>query len=359
MKVSDIDFDFVNKQANGNRKREHLDICLTKKVKPEELTTGLEQYCFIHQALPEINLCDVDTSTDILNKKLNAPIIISAMVGGIKEAERINRNLAQTAQSMGLAMGVGSQRCGIDDPESGFSYRVRDVAPGILLFANLGAVQLNNGYGLDECKKAVDMIGADALVLHLNPLQEALQPGGNTNFGNLVDKIEQICSRIRVPVIVKEVGWGISEDVAKKLVQAGVIGIDVAGGGGTSWSEIEKYRGETPQHKNIAAAFASWGIPTVDSIAMVRLAAPDSLLIASGGIRDGIDVAKVVALGAHAAGIAGLLLQAANRSTEMVINALQEVVEALRIAMFCIGARNIKELRDSTSLIKKPWSTDR
>jgi len=261
--------------------------------------------------------------------------------------------LAQAAQVLGIAMGVGSQRCAIDDETTAFSYQVRSVAPDIHLFANLGAIQLNNGYGVDECRRSVDMIEADSLVLHLNPLQEALQSGGNTNFAGLLNKIERICHELQVPVIVKEVGCGISDDVARKLASIGVAGIDISGAGGTSWSEVERYRTNTRMGNNVAASFASWGIPTAESIQRVRRGATELTLIASGGIRTGLDVAKAIALGADLAGIAAPLLKAANESAECVIVALCEIIEGLRISMFCIGASCLMELKNSSLLKKK------
>ncbi|HYA12813.1 MAG TPA: type 2 isopentenyl-diphosphate Delta-isomerase [Syntrophales bacterium] len=338
---------------NVRRKREHLNIVLNEEVEFKKVSTGFEDYQFIHQALPEVDLDSVDLSTSLFGKKLKAPLIISGMVGGIEEARRINHNLAQAAQDLGMAMGVGSQRCAIDGESTALSYQVRSVAPDILLFANLGAIQLNNGYGVDECRRSVDMIKADALVLHLNPLQEALQYGGNTNFAGLLNKIDRVCHELPVPVIVKEVGCGISDDVARKLASIGVAGIDVSGAGGTSWSEVERYRTNTQMSNNIAASFASWGIPTAESIQRMRLVATELTLIASGGIRTGLDVAKAIALGADAAGIAAPLLKAANESAESVIVALREIIEGLRICMFCIGASCVTELKNSQLLKKK------
>ena len=340
-------------QTNGKRKEEHLRIALNEDVEYKALSTGLEDYQFIHQALPEIDLDSVDLSTSLFGKKLSAPLVISSMVGGIEAAKRINQNLAQAAQALGVAMGVGSQRCAVDDESTASTYMVRSVAPDILLFANLGAIQLNNGYGVDECRRAVEMIEADALILHLNPLQEALQPGGNTNFAGLLRKIEQVCHKLPVPVIVKEVGCGISEDVARKLASVGVAGIDVSGAGGTSWSEVERLRAHSQTDNNVAAGFASWGIPTAESIQMVLRGAPGLSVIASGGIRTGLDVAKSIALGADAAGMAAPLLKAANDSAESVIEALQEVIEGLRICMFCIGASRLTELKNSPLLKRK------
>jgi isopentenyl-diphosphate delta-isomerase len=340
-------------QANKRRKKEQLQITLNEDVEFKEVATGLDDYLFIHQALPEIDLAAVNLSCPLFGETLKAPLVISSMVGGIDAAAGINQNLAQAAQAVGVAMGVGSQRCAIDDSGTASTYEVRDIAPDILLFANLGAVQLNYGYGVSECRRAVEMVGADALILHLNPLQEALQPEGNTNFGGLLSKIEQVCRELPVPVIVKEVGCGISESVAQMLAKAGVAAIDVGGAGGTSWSEVERYRAQRELGNNTAATFASWGIPTVQSIEMVRCAAPGLTLIASGGIRTGLDVAKAIALGADAAGVAAPLLKAASISAETVMAALREIIEGLRISMFCIGAANLKELKDSSLLKRK------
>jgi isopentenyl-diphosphate delta-isomerase len=332
------------------RKADHLRISLEEDVQFEGLTTGFERYQFIHQALPEMGFKEVDLSLNLFGKRLEAPLIISSMTGGIEPAAKINRNLARAAQKMGVAMGVGSLRPAIDDPSLARTYQVREVAPDILLFANLGAVQLNYGYGVEECRCAVEMIEADALILHLNPLQECLQEEGNTDFSGLLAQIEKVCRHLPVPVMVKEVGWGISEEVARRLAQAGVAAIDVAGAGGTSWSEVERYRTSNEMMKNVAAAFAQWGIPTADSIRMARRGAPDVALIASGGIRTGVDVAKAIALGADGAALATPLLKAANASWGTVREKLDEIIEELRITMFCIGARNLRELKETPNL---------
>ena len=341
----------VNSDSDHSlRKSEHLNINLNHNVQSREITTGFENYYFIHQALPELDACLIDLSANLFNKRLKAPVIISAMTGGTAEAQRINENLARAAQAVGVGMGVGSQRAALDDPQLVQSYKVRHMAPDILLFANLGAVQLNYGYGTEHCRRAVDMIEADALVLHLNPLQEALQPGGNTDFSGLLSKIERVCGELSVPVLVKEVGWGISESVARRLAQAGVAGIDVAGAGGTVWSEVERLRAGNKVSQNLTDAFASWGIPTAESIKMVRRGAPGLPLIASGGIRHGLDIAKAIALGADAVGLAAPLLKVANLSSEAVIEALEELVEGLRLAMFCSGASDVNVLKGSPYL---------
>ena len=233
------------------RKTDHIQINLREDVS-SDITTGLEAYHFIHNALPEIDLKDIDLSTSFLSKSLKFPLLISSMTGGTPDGEKINGILAAAAEKLGCAMGVGSLRAGIDNPASAGTYQVRKSAPNILLLANLGAVQLNYGYDLDQCRKAVDIIDADGLILHLNPLQEALQPEGQTNFSGLLRKIENICSHLGKPVIIKEVGWGISDTIARQLSNAGVTAIDVAGAGGTSWSQVEMHRLENqfqPTHR--------------------------------------------------------------------------------------------------------------
>jgi len=337
---------------HSQRKHDHLRICLEEDVNSPKVTTGLEHFHFIHRALPELDLAQIDTSTEFLGKKLRAPLLISSMTGGTEKAERINRNLAAAAQQYGIAMGVGSQRAAIEDPRWAYTYQVRDAAPDILLMANLGAVQLNYGYGVDECLRAVEMIQADALILHLNPLQEALQHDGNTDFSGLLRKIEEVCKRLPVPVVVKEVGWGISEEVARQLAEAGVAAIDVAGAGGTSWSLVEMHRTSDENWRNVASAFSDWGIPTADAIIMARKGAPSTPIIASGGIRTGVEVAKALALGADLVGMATPFLKAANESREAVAAKIEEIINALRIAMFCVGARDIATLK-KTPLVRK------
>jgi len=331
------------------RKADHLRINLEQDVS-STLTTGLERYRFIHQAVPELDLAAVDTATSLLGKRLAAPLLISSMTGGTQRAHEINLRLAQAAQAHGVALGVGSQRAAIEQRELAETFRVRHVAPDILLLANLGAVQLNYRYDVDDCRQAVEMIQADALILHLNALQEAVQPEGDTNFSGLLSKIEAVCRALPVPVIAKEVGWGISEQAARQLAEAGVAALDVAGGGGTSWSEVEKHRARTPSQKRVAGHFGDWGIPTAESLLLSKRGAPQLPLIASGGLRTGIDLAKCIALGAQAGGLARPLLQAAARSAESVHEAVAEIVLELRIAMFAAGAGNIPALQNTPLL---------
>jgi isopentenyl-diphosphate delta-isomerase len=326
------------------RKADHIKINLEKNVR-SALTTGLENYRFVHEALPELDLKQVDSSLSLFGKRLAAPILISSMTGGTQEAGEINRRLAEAAQEVGVPMGVGSQRAALEHPEQIPSFSItRKVAPGIVLFANLGAVQLNYSYGPDECRRAVDMIEADALMLHLNPLQEAVQDAGDTDFAGLATKIEEVCRKIDVPVIAKEVGWGISERTAKLLAQCGVSAIDVAGAGGTSWSQVEMYRAPDEFTRQLAATFVGWGIPTADSILNVRKASPDTTIFASGGLKDGLDIAKCIALGAALGGMAGQFLKAAAISTEKTIEMLRLVQKQIEVTMFATGAGSLADL---------------
>lgn len=346
--------------THDRRKADHIRINLEEDVQFPNLTTGFERYRLAHQALPELDLRGVDTCATLLHKQLHVPLLISSMTGGTAAAAEINRNLARGAQAAGVAMGLGSQRAGLEQSETAYTFRVRDAAPDILLFANLGAVQLNRGYGLDHCKRAVEMIGADALILHLNPLQEALQADGDWDWRGLLARIEGVCRGLDAPVVVKEVGWGISAKVARWLADAGVAVIDVAGAGGTSWSAVESHRAPSEARRRLALAFADWGIPTAEALQQARAGAPRLPLIASGGIRTGIEAAKAIALGATAVGIAGPFLKAAAESSEAVIAAIEQFAAELRIAMFCAGAGDLAALREPgrIALAGRPDPTD-
>jgi len=333
------------------RKADHIRINLQEDVR-SGLTTGLEDYFFIHRALPELDLEAVDLTLNIFGRQLQAPLLISSMTGGTAQATTINRILAQAAQQTGLAMGLGSQRAAIQQPELAQTFQVRRYAPDILLFANLGAVQLNYGYSLEHCQRAVDMAEADALFLHLNPLQEAVQPEGDTRFAGLLHKIEALCRALPVPVVIKEVGWGIAEQDARRLAEAGVAAIDVAGAGGTSWSQVEMRRAQTESQANLAAAFHDWGIPTAQAILNVRRAAPHMLVFASGGLRDGVQVAKCLALGATLGGMAAPFLKAASQSLEKTIETITEIRRELQVCMFAAGAGTLEQLRQ-TQLVQR------
>lgn len=327
----------------SDRKSDHIRINLEENVR-SGLTTGLEQYRFTHQALPEVNLRDIDLSQTLFGRQVKAPILISSMTGGTEAARQINQVLAEATHITGVAMGVGSQRVALEHPEAVESFQVRKYAPSSLLFANLGAVQLNYGYGIDECQRAVDMIEADALILHLNALQEAVQPEGDTLFAGLLKKIEKVCKTLPVPVIAKEVGWGFSAEAAGMLASAGVKAIDIAGAGGTSWSQVEMHRAKNESQARLAAAFLDWGIPTADSIMQVRQAAPELTIFASGGLRSGVDIAKCIALGARLGGMASPFLRAAVESLEATTLAIDELSREIRICMFATGTNKLGEL---------------
>ena len=328
-----------------SRKADHIRINLEEDVRAKGVTTGFDDWRLVHRALPEIDLDDVDLSARFLGRRLGAPLLISCMTGGTEKAHVINVRLAGIAQERRLVMGLGSCRVLLEHPEVLPTFDVRDVAPDVPLLANLGAVQLNRGVGVAECRRLLDMLRADALVLHLNPLQEALQPEGDTCFAGLLTQITRVCEGLDAPVIVKEVGWGIAPDLVSALVGAGVAAVDVAGAGGTSWSEVERHRMSDPVRARVAASFSGWGIPTADAVRQARSAAPAATLIASGGVRDGIDVAKALALGADLAGCAGPLLRAAAAGTEEIAETVHVLIEELRMAMFCTGAASVSDLR--------------
>lgn len=330
--------------ATQTRKADHLRVCLEEDVQCLQ-TTGLERYQFTHSCLPELDRQEIDLTTHFLGKTLAAPLLISSMTGGTELARQINFRLAAAAQQYGLAMGVGSQRVAIENPQVTSTFNVRSVAPDILLFANLGAVQLNYDYGLAECQRVVDSLEADALILHLNPLQEAVQTRGDTNFRGLLDKIAELCQQLPVPVIAKEVGNGISGPMAQRLIEAGVSAIDVAGAGGTSWAKVESERATDPIQRRLGQTFANWGIPTADCITAVRQIAPEIPLIASGGLRNGLDAAKAIALGADLAGLAMPFLQAAADS-ETALQTLSEILIAeITTVLFCTSSPTCSALR--------------
>lgn len=334
----------------SKRKMDHIKINLNEDIS-SGLTNGLEKYQFIHEALPEIDLSDVKTNIELFGRALSSPILISSMTGGIPEAEIINIRLAQAAQEKKIALGVGSQRAALESPTLSKSFEIRKYAPDILLFANIGTIQLNNGFSSDDCQRAIDMIEADGLFLHLNPLQEALQKGGDTNFGGLVEKIEMVCKNLNVPVIAKEVGWGISEKTALKLYNSGISAIDVAGAGGTSWSQVEMFAAEDSYSQQLAAIFNNWGISTTQSIINVKKATPKLTVFASGGLTNGLEMSKCIALGASLAGSAGIFLKAAIVSTERIIELIQLLSDQMKISMFATGSKSLEDLKNKLYLL--------
>ena len=334
------------------RKADHIRICLDEDVQFHKNTNGLERYRFTHCCLPELNCSEIDISTTFLGKSLGAPLLISSMTGGTEQAKTINFRLAEVAQQYKLAMGVGSQRVVVENPQVADTFAVRSLAPDILLFANLGAVQLNYSYGVDQCLRIIELLEADALILHLNPLQECIQPKGDTNFKGLLDKIHFLCNKMPVPVIAKEVGNGISAAMAQKLMEAGISAIDVAGAGGTSWAKVESERALNEQQRRLGLTFADWGLPTAECIIDIRAIAPKIPLIASGGLRNGVEVAKAIALGADIAGLAWPFLQAAADSTAAVDALVQLLIAEITTVLFCTGNATVSQLKQSNAIQK-------
>lgn len=329
-----------------HKKNNHIDSSLSDEAL-SSVYTGFDDYRLEHIALPEINFSEIDTSVKFLGRKINLPLIISAMTGGGERSAKINRSLSELANDFNICFSVGSQRCALEDATFEKSFKVRLHASNIPILANLGASQLNYGCSLDDCKKAVDMIDADAIVFHLNPLHEVFQINGTTNFAGLLKKIENVCKKIEVPVLIKEVGYGISSGVAKRLVDVGVYAIDVAGAGSISWVEIEKNRSHDIVIHKAASAFMNWGIPTTDCIKSIAAAVPAAKIIASGGVNDGVKMAKSIALGADLCGNAHGFLKRVVKSRSECENYIEALTFELKTAMFCTGCRNIHDLKSA------------
>ena len=337
-----------------NRKAEHIKISLKENVQAREICAGFNDIHLIHQALPEIDRDKISLASRVFNHNFSAPILVGAMTGGTRDAAKINSSLAEAVEELGLGMGVGSQRAGIERPELESTYKVvRKKAPEAFLIANIGAPQLVKGYGQREIKRAVEMIEANALAIHLNPLQEAIQPEGEAKYAGVLKQIEKVTDEIDVPVIVKETGAGISAEVAKKLEEAGVQGIDVSGAGGTSWAAVEYYRAEIhkdPFHKRLGSIFWDWGIPTVASLVEVSQSTKVTV-ITSGGVRTGIDVAKSIVLGSHLASMSTPVLLPATKGSDEVKKTLHFIIEALRNTMFLVGANSVDDLKKAPVVI--------
>jgi isopentenyl-diphosphate delta-isomerase len=326
------------------RKAEHIKICLEHKAQARNATTGFEDVHLVHKALPEVDRETIDLSTTVLGHKFAAPLIVGAMTGGTEEATKINANIAEAVEKLGLGMGVGSQRAAIEDKELAETFTiVRKKAPNAFLIANIGAVQLVNGYGANEAKKAIEMIDADALAIHLNAMQEAVQPEGQTDFHGVLAKIGEFAGKLDKPVIVKETGAGIAAEQAREFERAGVAAIDVGGLGGTSFAAVEHFRAETNEQRLLADAFWDWGIPTAASLVEVAQTVKIPV-IASGGLRSGVDVAKALALNACLASVAQPVLEAAVKSAVETEKVISRFVEELRNTMFLVGAQNVKAL---------------
>ena len=329
----------------GRRKRDHIDIVMSGAAR-HSAPAGFDDIHFMHNALPEVDYAAIDLSASFLGKPLRLPFLASSMTGGPDVSERINRAIAEAAQAMGFAMGVGSQRISLTTSDQhGLGPELRRIAPDIPLYGNLGAVQLVHGMGLEDARRAVDMLEADALILHLNPLQEAVQEGGDRNWLGVEAAIARLARALPVPVIAKEVGSGLSGDVARRLVACGVAAIDVAGSGGTSWAAVEGSRAGAAQGQSLGEIFRNFGIPTARCLVDVSEACPGVPLIASGGIRHGLDAAKSIRLGATLAGQAASLLGPAMTGTDAVIAHVEALATALRITCLATGSRDLAALR--------------
>ncbi|HZA99555.1 MAG TPA: type 2 isopentenyl-diphosphate Delta-isomerase [Nitrososphaera sp.] len=336
------------------RKKEGIDIPLQKNVQAKTTSTYLEYVRLVHNALPEMDYDDIDTSMTFLRKRFSAPIIIDSMTGGTDEATVINGRLGELAEKYGFGMGLGSQRAGLKSEELAATYSIaRKNAPNAFLIANIGGAQLSKGFTVDEAKRIVKMIGANALVVHLNPLQELIQPEGEPRYKGVLAQISELAKTIDVPLIVKEVGAGISKEVAIKLEMANVSAINIAGAGGTSWAGVEKLRAESLKDdlkKHLGEMFWDWGIPTAASLMEVRRAVKLPL-IASGGLRNGLEVAKCIALGASMAAMAYPFLQTAAQSRENLFAFADTILAELKSTMFLVGAKNIAALASSRYIL--------
>jgi isopentenyl-diphosphate Delta-isomerase len=335
----------------SRRKIEHLKICATNSVESRKVSAGFEDVTLIHRALPELNMKTLDLSVNILGKRLQAPFLIASITGGHPDTTQVNAALAAAAEELGVGIGVGSQRAAIDDPIQEESFRiVRDKAPNAFVYGNIGAAQIRE-YGVEGIENLVEMIDADALAIHLNFLQEAIQTEGDKDATGCLDMINEICSVLNTPVIVKETGAGISREDALLLQKAGVSAIDVGGAGGTSWAGVEVYRARKSgdsASENLGELFWDFGIPTVASIIESRVSLP---IIATGGIRTGLDIAKSIALGASAASAALPFVGSALEGKEAVVSTLSRMLNELKAAMFLCGCANIRDLRNAPVVV--------
>jgi len=335
------------------RKQRHISVSLNNNVQ-SDVGTGLGDVRLIHRAIPEVNLSEINTETTLFGKRLKVPLIISALTGGTAEARCINSTLADAAEAYGIGLGVGSQRIAVEQEEKEGSFRVvRERAPDTLVMGNLGCPQLSLGWGVAEAKRCVEMIAADALAIHMNPLQEAIQLEGETNYRGVLDKVMEITRSLDVPVVMKETGCGVAREDAVRLEEAGVAGIEVSGLGGTSWAAIEhfiaKESGKNEQ-ETLGKALWNWGIPTAVSVVEVRRST-GLKVVASGGIRTGTDMAKAIALGADAVGIAKPFLDKAVEGSDALKGHIEGILREFRVVMFLVGARDIEELRRAPLVI--------
>ncbi len=343
--------------TTSRRKIEHLKLCAESPVESRNVSAGFEDVTLIHRALPELNMDKLDLSVDLLGKRLKAPFLIASITGGHPDTISVNSALAAAAEELGVGIGVGSQRAAIDDPAQEESFKVvREKAPNAFVYGNVGAAQIRE-YGIDGVEKLVEMIDADALAIHLNFLQEAIQPEGDRDATGCLDMIREICSVLGTPVIIKETGAGISREDALLLQKAGVSAIDVGGAGGTSWAGVEVYRARESgdsASENLGELFWDFGIPTVASIIESRVSLP---IIATGGVRTGLDIAKSIALGANAASAALPFVGPALEGKKSVVSVLSSMLDEFRVAMFLCGCANIQDLRNAP-LVVTGWTLE-
>lgn len=339
------------------RKEEGIDVVLEKRVQAREATTMLECVHLVHNALPEMDMDEVDVSVSFLGKRLETPIFVDSMTGGAPKAEKINGVLAQVAEEKGFAMGVGSQRAGLLSAAMAGTYSIaRKNAPNAFIFANIGAAQLAKGFSVRDAKRLVEMIDADALAVHLNPLQEVVQPEGEPSFKGVLAAIKNLCRELSVPVIVKEVGAGISREVAIRLQHAGAKAINVSGAGGTSWAAVEAHRASQRRMRgkvDLGVLFWDWGIPTAAALIEVKKAVTVPVM-ASGGLRNGLEVAKCLSLGADVCGMARPMLEHAAKGRAELSGFAEQTLGELKAAMFVTGSRTVPDLRRVRKVITPP-----
>ena len=339
--------------STDGRKIHHVEI-INSDSKIDRKKFYFDSIQLVHRALPEIDLAEIDPSITFMGKKLSFPLLISSMTGGDHELLRtINKNLAKAAEETGIAMCVGSQRVMFTSPKSRTSFEIRKYAPHALLFANLGAVQLNYGFTVEMCKQAIETVEADGLYFHLNPLQEAIQPEGNTNFSGLVEKIGETAKELEYPVVLKEVGAGISKKDIELLLKNEIKYVDITGSGGTSWSRVEHHR-RNDESNNLGILFQDWGNPTPLILQSLQPNLKDLTLIASGGVRSGIDMVKSIILGASLCGVAAPFLEPAMESPKKVIERINGLKREFVVTMFLLGIPNIQQLSNNRSLIANP-----
>lgn len=351
--------DIQNEHETQQRKDEHITICLDKPVQGKGITTGLEKWRFKHLSLPEIDFNAIDLSTTMFGKTVKTPLLISSMTGGTERAFQINRSLAIAAEQQGWSLALGSMKVALEKPELAYSFQLRQYAPSIPIIANIGLVSLNYGINTKDCQRIVELAEADALVFHLNSMQEIFQPKGDTNFSGLLQKLEEVVKYLDVPVGIKDVGWGIDTEVRDKMLEIGIEFVDVAGAGGTSWSQVEHFRTTSAIQYAASESFIDWGNSTADCLIELRDGMQKRMLIGSGGLRNGVDAAKVMALGADSAGFGRTLLahaiEAPNRQQEYsIIERLATIEYEMKAAMFGIGAPHIEALKRNQRLIRIP-----